>query len=169
MLLRYFALDTAGQLHRIPQRRAEAVFAGERSAEDLDVDLAGELPLITVLLSEDLAPVGIYFLRLGLESGLVPSEERMEAARAISELAAPFRSKRTDQRLLKNPLITRHVRGWPEDTLQQLAQALDTPGKFLPRVYGVGGPLAIALAMGTGVKYALERWIGPALEDPDFE
>jgi hypothetical protein len=61
--------------------------------------------------------------------------------------------------------LARHLEGWPGNWRQQLAQALEVPRRDIPTVHGLGGPLAMALAMGTTVGFAVERWFAEALED----
>jgi hypothetical protein len=53
-----------------PKILLKAVWSGDRSALELGISLGDNLGLITVVLSEDLAPVWVYFFMLPLEKDL---------------------------------------------------------------------------------------------------
>ena len=141
MNLRYFVVDVEGQLRRVPGAAAEAVWAGEADAGDLDVILGSELKLVTALIDENLDPVMIFFLRVDLDRGTITEESRLAALEAIT---AGHGRRLSDYRQ------RRQFEGWPDDWRRQLAVALDTPAAALHKL-GLGGPLVLSDLWGVSL------------------
>ena len=148
MLLRYFVADVDGQLRRVPAEAAEALWAGEADAGDLDVMLGGDLRLATVLVDEEtLDPVMTFFLAVDLHGGRISEESRVAALESITA----GRGRR-----LSDPSQRRQFQGWPTDWRRQLAVALDVPAAGLTKL-GLGGPLVLSdlwgVPLGTVMDY----------------
>jgi hypothetical protein len=134
MQLCYFVLDCRGTLHRVPRQAVEGLWRSEHAAGVLDVPLAEELRLITVLVDENLLPVVCYFVRFRLKGGLITAESRHEAYDAMTA---------RHQRRYDHPAAQRQFKGWPADWQRQLAVALDVPAALLKKL-GLGGPLLMS-------------------------
>ena len=147
MTLRYFVVDVDGQLRRVPPEAAEAVWAGQEDAGELDVMLGSELKLVTALIDDGLDPVMTFFLRADLDRGAITEESRIAALEAVTA---------GHGRRLSDPLQRRQFEGWPDDWRRQLAVALDTPAKRFTKL-GLGGPLVLSemwgVPMGTVMGY----------------
>lgn len=141
MNLRYFVIDVDGQLRRVPTAAAEAVWAGQADAGELDVMLGSELKLVSALIDEDLNPVMIFFLRVDLDRGAITEESRLAALEAIT---AGQGRRLADQRQ------RRQFEGWPDDWRRQLAVALDTPAASFTKL-GLGGPLVLSDLWGVSL------------------
>ena len=154
MTLRYFVADVEGQLRRVPTAAAEAVWAGQADACDLDVILGSELKLITVLVDGNLDPALIFFLRVDLDRGTITEESRFAAVEAITA---------GHGRRLSDPRQRRQFEGWPEDWRRQLAVALDTPAAKLTEL-GLGGPLVLSDQWGVSLETVMAYFENAASE-----
>jgi hypothetical protein len=135
MKMRYFFVDSGGQLRKASQAAVRALWNRERRATELGCPDPDELRLISVACDGDLLPRKVYLLRLPLAQGWfsLESELRLQM-HAQADLFPPEEA------------VRHHLEGWPRDLGVQLAVALDVPQSHLAGVMAVGGPLFEAAA-----------------------
>jgi hypothetical protein len=146
MKLRYFAVDTRGQLQKAPQAVVRDLWEGNRGADALGCPAGNELRLVSVVCDDELLPEKVYLLRLPLVEGVVTPESRL----TLQLFTRP-------DCVTAGEVTLHHMAGWPADFFKQLAVALDVPVACLHVPLGIGGPLFLAAAFGVTPRQALRH------------
>jgi hypothetical protein len=146
MKLRYFGVDTQGQLQKASQAVVRDLWGGNRGADALGCPAGNELRLVSVVCDDDLLPERVYLLRLPLIEGVFTSECRL----TLQLFTRP-------DCVTPGELALHHMEGWPADFFKQLAVALDVPVACLHVPLGIGGPLLLAAAFGVTPRQALRH------------
>jgi hypothetical protein len=146
MKIRYFTVDSQGQLQKASQMAVRELWEGNRGADELGCPAGNELRLVSVVCDDDLVPDKIYLLRLPLIDGAFTSESRL----TLKMFTRP-------DCVTPRELTLHHTEGWPGDFFKQLAVALDVPVACLHVPLGIGGPLFLAAAFGVTLRQALRH------------
>jgi hypothetical protein len=144
MKLRYFVLDSRGQLRKASQAMVKGLWQGRVRADALGCPSGDELRLVSVVCDNDLLPEKVYVLRLPLAEGAFTEESRL----TLHLFSRP-------DCVTPAELTQHHTEGWPRDFFRQLAVALDVPPMSLEVPLGIGGPLLLAAAMRVTPRAAL--------------
>jgi hypothetical protein len=144
MKLRYFIVDSQGQLAKVRKARVEMLWRGRLAAAALGCAEKNELRLVSVLCDDRLIPKKIYLLRLPLTDGFFTRESYLTLRIfSMPDCVTPAE------------VIQHHTEGWPRDFFGQLAVAVDVPRTFLEVPVGIGGPLLTAAAMRVSPRQAM--------------
>ena len=144
MKLRYFVVDPAGQLRKVPKAAIDGLWKGCYRADQLGCAVGSELRLVSILCDQHLLPRKIYLLRLPLSEGWF-TEANLLTLRIFS---------RPDC-VTPKEVIAHHTAGWPADFFRQVAVVLDVPVAQLSVPLGIGGPLFTAAKLRVTLRQAL--------------
>jgi len=144
MKLRYFVLDSAGQLRKASRAAVEGLWHGCHRSDALGCSPANELRLVSVVCDNNLLPRKVYLLRLPLTDGRFTAENYL----TLQLYAMP-------DCVTAGEVIRHHGQGWPRDFLRQLAVLIDVPLARLHLPLRVGGPLITAAALRVSPRQAL--------------
>jgi hypothetical protein len=144
MKLRYFVVDPAGQLRKVPKSAIDGLWKGCYRADQLGGAAGNELRLVSILCDRHLLPRKIYLLRLPLSDGWF-TEANLLTLRIFS---------RPDC-VTPKEVIAHHTAAWPADFFRQVAVVLDVPVASLSVPLGIGGPLFTAAKLRVTLRQAL--------------
>jgi hypothetical protein len=126
LYLRQFVLDVGGKLHRVTRTWFDGFMEGRRTARELRFAVPEEaIFLVTAVVDGGGEPRQFWLERYRLEDGaMAPCERERLDARLADHLEEIFGDPRPQDVLRIEDQL--HLRGWPADLSQQLAELLDT-------------------------------------------